>query len=264
MMAEKKEITYNDGKLYQIPLDSIHPDPNQSRKHFDKNALDELAASIKKHGIIQPVLFRLDEKGKLILVAGERRYRAAKKAGLEQIPAIFTDKEGEELNLVENLFRENLTPIEEAEALDRYREKKQCTHEDLADLIGKKRNTVTEILSLMRLPEEIRKELRSNAVCSRRVLVEIAKQKTDAKMRATYKKYKERGLTSDEVRKITRPHGSKVMILANAATSLYLKINALESIEEWKDIEIEMIKMQLFKLKPEIEKLDKLINKTTD
>lgn len=252
-MAENTVTSsYEDGMLYKIPVGSIHKDPNQSRKYFNEEALDELVSSIKKHGIIQPVLFRQDDKGKLILVAGERRYRASGKAGLKEIPAIFTAKEGEELNLVENLFRENLTPVEEAEALDRYMQKKKCKQDQLAEMIGKKRSTVTEILSIMRLPEDVRKELRSNAACSRRVLVEIAKEKTEAKMRATFKKFKERGLTSDEVRKITRPHSHKAEMLKKSIEGITKVIKAVKITDEWTPDQIDNVKMALGKLEENI------------
>lgn len=255
-MAETEvKTTYEDGKLYKVSLDAIHKDPNQSRKYFNPEALEELVTSIRKHGIIQPVLFRQDDKGNLVLVAGERRFRAAGKAGLEQIPAIFTAKEGDELNLVENLFRENLTAVEEAEALARYMQKKKCKQEELAEMIGKKRSTVTEILSLMRLPEDVRKELRTNVSCSRRVLVEIAKEKTEAKMRATYKAFIKRGLTSDEVRKITRPRSEKAEMLRSSIEGLSKKIDAVKIDDKWTKEDKDKIQRVLEKLEYKINEL---------
>jgi ParB family chromosome partitioning protein len=114
--------------------------------------MEEMTASVAKHGILQPILFLVDETGNPIIVAGERRVEAAKKAGLTTIPAIFVEGNHAEIALVENLLRQDLTPIEEAEALDRLIKEQSYTHEQLAGMIGKARNTLTEILSLHRLP----------------------------------------------------------------------------------------------------------------
>jgi hypothetical protein len=109
--------TYVRNQLYQVPLTELQSDPAQPRKYLDPTALDELTASVTQHGILQPILFRRDEQTKLLyVVAGERRSAAARKAGLTEVPAVFIDSRNyAEIALVENLLRQDLTPIEEAE-----------------------------------------------------------------------------------------------------------------------------------------------------
>jgi ParB family chromosome partitioning protein len=112
---------HESGKLYELPLASIQPDPEQPRKFFDEQALVELSASITSHGVLQPILVRRGAGGISIIVSGERRYQASINAGLATIPAIITDGEPAEISIIENLLRENLTAIEEAEAIERLR-----------------------------------------------------------------------------------------------------------------------------------------------
>jgi ParB family chromosome partitioning protein len=205
MAPQSGEERFFKGKLYNLDINRLEPDPEQPRKHFDEVALTELAESIKQHGVLQPVLFRKDESGKLYIVAGERRFRAAKEAGLNEIPAIFTKGMTAEISLIENLLRENLTAVEEAEALQAIIEKHGYKQDDLAKTLGKAPSTVSEILSLNKLPQEIRDECRQDPKCPRRVLLEIVRKKKYAKgMITLFEKYKEKGLTSDELRKRTR------------------------------------------------------------
>jgi ParB family chromosome partitioning protein len=194
-------LSYEKGRLYNIPIHDFNVDPNQPRKYFDEEGLAELTQSIADKGVIQPIIFRVNEGGDVILVAGERRLKAAQNAGLEVIPALFIDDEKpHEIALIENSLRQNLTAIEEAEAVGRLADELKYTHEQLAKILGKKRQTIGEILTLNRLPVEIRDECRTNPNCPRRVLVEIARKKQERSMISLYKKYKEKGLTSDEIR----------------------------------------------------------------
>ena len=106
--------------LNEVNIKDIRPNPNQPRKHFDETALNELAASIKIHGVIQPIVINEEKDGKYMIIAGERRWRAAKIAGLETIPAYirnFTEKQIKEISIIENLQREDLNPVEEARAI---------------------------------------------------------------------------------------------------------------------------------------------------
>jgi ParB family chromosome partitioning protein len=148
--------------LIEIPIDQVGANPNQPRKSFNSNGLDELAASIKASGIIQPVIVR--RKGtNFELIAGERRWRAARMAGLDRIPAIVrtvSDAESLELALVENLLREDLNPMEEAEAYAKLLAHFHWTQEDLAQRIGKDRSSIANALRLLRLPETIQNDLR--------------------------------------------------------------------------------------------------------
>lgn len=149
--------------LVEVAVGDIEPNPNQPRKSFDSKALDELAASIRASGIIQPVVVRRQGVG-YQLVAGERRWRAAQQAGLERVPAIVrevTDAESLELALVENLLREDLNPMEEAEAFERLLARFGCTQEELAQRVGKERSSIANALRLLRLPAPIQDDLRS-------------------------------------------------------------------------------------------------------
>ena len=146
-----------ESDIIQIPVSEIRPNPFQPRKSFDQEALDELAASIKNYGVFQPIIVKKSIKG-YDLVAGERRLRASKLAGLETIPAIvkdFTDDEMREIALLENLQRENLTSIELAWAYKGIIDSLHIRQEDLAAKIGKSRSHVTNTLGLLRLPNEV-------------------------------------------------------------------------------------------------------------
>ena len=149
--------------LIEVPIDQIEVNPNQPRKVFDFTALDELAASIKSSGVIQPIIVRR-MGGNYQLIAGERRWRAARQAGLDRIPAIVreaTDAQSIELALVENLLREDLNPIEAAQAYQKLLVEFAWTQEELAQRIGKDRTSIANCLRLLRLPEEIQADLRS-------------------------------------------------------------------------------------------------------
>jgi ParB family transcriptional regulator, chromosome partitioning protein len=149
--------------LVDVAIDQIEVNPNQPRKVFDFTALDELAASIKASGVIQPIIVR-KIGGSYQLIAGERRWRAARQAGLDRIPALVrdaTDAQSLELALVENLLREDLNPIEAAQAYQKLLADFDWTQEELAQRIGKDRTSIANCLRLLRLPEEIQADLRN-------------------------------------------------------------------------------------------------------
>ena len=148
--------------LIEIPVDQIEANPHQPRKAFDFKSLEELAASIKAAGVIQPVIVRRHADG-YQLIAGERRWRAARQAGLERIPALVrdaTDAQSLELALIENLLREDLNPMEEAEAYQKLLAQFSWTQEELAQRIGKDRSSIANCLRLLKLPAEIQADLR--------------------------------------------------------------------------------------------------------
>lgn len=152
-----------DDVLLDLPIEQIEANPHQPRKDFDFKSLDELAASIKASGVIQPVIVRRNGAG-YQLIAGERRWRAARQAGLDRIPAIVrdaTDAQSLELALVENLLREDLNPIEEAEAYQKLLAQFGWIQEELAQRIGRDRSSIANSLRLLRLPDEIQADLRS-------------------------------------------------------------------------------------------------------
>ena len=144
-------------EIVDIPISELRVNPYQPRKYFNDEALAELAASIKEHGVFQPIIVKQSIKGYEI-VAGERRFRASKMAGLEKIPAIiraFTDEQMMEIALLENLQRENLSAIEEAIAYKNMIEQLSLTQDELAKKVGKSRSHITNILGLLRLPKEV-------------------------------------------------------------------------------------------------------------
>jgi ParB family chromosome partitioning protein len=149
--------------LQEIPVEAILPNPKQPRKSFDSNTLQQLSESMKQSGILQPVLVRR-QGAQYQLIVGERRWRAARLAGIEKIPAVIreaTDAESIELALVENLLREDLNPLEEAEAYQRLLAEFSWTQENLARRVGRDRSSVSNSLRLLRLPAVIQDDLRS-------------------------------------------------------------------------------------------------------
>jgi len=185
-------MTYERGKLYEVPVIDFKNDPNQPRKYMDPQGLEELAASIRTHGILEPVLFRSGDQGWVIIVAGERRLAAAKMAGLHVIPGICVEGNHAEIALVENLLRQDLTTVEEAEALKRLMDEQNYTQEQLAGVIGKPRTTINEMLLINRLPPEIRDECRGNTDIPKSDLVEISRKKQERGMRSAFEKLKDR------------------------------------------------------------------------
>ena len=155
---EVYESTPKD-EIIEVSLDELRPNPYQPRKVFDQEALEELSSSIREHGVFQPIIIKKSIKGYEI-IAGERRVRASKLAGKETIPAIirdFTDEEMMEISLLENLQRENLNPIEEAQAYRSMLDKLGITQEELSTKVGKSRSHITNIIGILRLPEEVQK-----------------------------------------------------------------------------------------------------------
>lgn len=147
-----------DKGVDEINLDKICANPNQPRKNFDEASLEELSVSIKEHGVIMPIVVNKEKDGKYMIIAGERRFRAAKMAGLETIPAVvkdYSDREVEEISLIENLQREDLNPIEAANAMKRLMDDYKLTQEDLAERIGKSRPAIANTLRLLTLSEDV-------------------------------------------------------------------------------------------------------------
>ena len=159
----EKEIVETTSKsdIVEIPIKDIRSNPHQPREYFDEEALRELAESIKDHGIIEPIIVKKSIKG-YDLVAGERRTKAASLAGLETIPAIirdFTDQQMMEIALIENIQREDLSPIEEAQAYKNYIDATGLTQEEVANKFGKSRSYITNLLGLLSLPKYVQKEV---------------------------------------------------------------------------------------------------------
>lgn len=148
----------NDNGLKLVPIDKIHRGTYQPRRHFDEEALQELADSLISQGMIQPVVLRPHADG-YELIAGERRWRAAQLAGLQEIPAVikkYNDSDAAAVSLIENIQRENLNPLEEAAALSRLQEEFDMTHQQVAEAIGRSRSSVSNLLRLLELHEDVK------------------------------------------------------------------------------------------------------------
>ncbi len=146
-------------QVREIEVSLIKPGPEQPRRNFDEKALSELAQSIKEKGVLQPVIIRKAQQGGYFLIAGERRWRAAKEAGLKKIPAIIKDVDSSsalELALVENIQRDDLNPLEMAEAFQRLIDEFSYTQEELSKRVGKDRATIANYLRILNLPPEIK------------------------------------------------------------------------------------------------------------
>ena len=162
-------------RIVEVDLNRLTPNPDQPRKTFDEAALRELAASIKQHGLIQPVTVKEAAGDRYLLVAGERRYRAHQLLGRATIAAIITQGNPDEIALIENLQREDLNPLEAAEALATMMERHHYSQEDLGRTIGKNRVTVNELLRLNTLPQKIKEECRTSDTLRKSVLIELAR-----------------------------------------------------------------------------------------
>lgn len=164
----EKEIVSDakDSDILEIPVDEIRSNPHQPREYFDEESLRELSESIKEHGLIEPIIVKKSIKG-YDLVAGERRTKAARLAGLTKIPAIirdFTDQQMMEIALIENIQREDLSPIEEATAYKNYIEATGLTQEEVANKFGKSRSYITNLLGLLSLPKYVQKEVMNGTI----------------------------------------------------------------------------------------------------
>lgn len=173
-MAKKKlgmgmDFLFNDNSVedeakgnVSLRISSVEPNKNQPRTHFDENAIVTLAESVRQHGVLQPILVRPLPNGSYQIVAGERRWRAARMAGLTEIPAVIkelTDKETAQIALIENLQREDLNPVEEALGYQGLMNNYDMTQAEVANVVGKSRSTVTNSLRLLELGDEVRKLL---------------------------------------------------------------------------------------------------------
>ncbi|MBN1626185.1 MAG: ParB/RepB/Spo0J family partition protein [Deltaproteobacteria bacterium] len=162
LIPEANDTPNNEGSgFFQCPIEDIEPNPYQPRQEFDNEALKELTASIKEKGVITPVLVSRSGDG-YRLIAGERRWRAAQKAGLDRIPVVVREStpiESLELALIENIHRRDLNPIEEASAYKRWLEDAETTQEILAQRVGKDRSTIANLLRLLSLSKDIQKDI---------------------------------------------------------------------------------------------------------
>jgi ParB family chromosome partitioning protein len=187
-----------------IPIEFIEANPEQPRTHLGN--IEELADSIREKGILEPILVRQTGKNRYQIISGERRFRAASLAGLDELPAIeidADDKETLEIALIENIQRKDLTPFEEAEGLLILQQKFAYTHEKISQVIGKSRTTVTETLQLNEIPQRIRAMCREAGIASKSVLVQIARAGDEAAMAELVRRFAAGELDRDDIRKKT-------------------------------------------------------------
>jgi ParB family chromosome partitioning protein len=185
-----------ENEIKMIPVDEIRSNPYQPRIHFDQDALEELAESIKEHGVLEPIIVKKSIKG-YELVAGERRTKASRLAGKATIPAIikdFDDKSMMEIALLENIQRENLTPIEEAKAYKNFMDKMDLTQEEVANKFKKSRSYVTNMLGLLKLPSDVQKDVVAGKISMSAARV-LSKMDDEYKIRELADRVKKEGLS---------------------------------------------------------------------
>ncbi len=189
-----------------IPVEQIHPNPDQPRKAIGD--LRDLTDSVREKGVLEPLLVRfVPREDCYYIISGERRYHAARAAGLREIPCIektADDAETLEIGLIENIQRKDLTAFEEADGLHRLATQFEYTHEDVARKIGRARSSVTETLSLLNIPDGLRKKCIEQGIASKSLLLQIARQPTEKKMVEMLHRILQGGLTRDEARRERR------------------------------------------------------------
>ncbi|MBD3414361.1 MAG: ParB/RepB/Spo0J family partition protein [Candidatus Aminicenantes bacterium] len=191
-------------RIRHIKISEISPNPNQARSELGE--MDDLVNSIKQRGVLEPILVR-PVKGNYEIIAGERRYMASKQLGLNEIPCIVmnvNDMEAMEISLIENLQRLDLDVFEEADGLKYLSENYGYNHEKISKKLGKARSTVTEIISISRIPQEIRNLCDDYGIQSRSTLLEISKQKTSEDMKKLLSAITERDLKREDTRVLSR------------------------------------------------------------
>jgi ParB family chromosome partitioning protein len=192
-----------------IDLDRIEPNPHQPRKNFGD--LSEMVASIKEKGVLEPILVRALDGGRFEIIAGERRYQASKIAGLRHVPAIEVDVDNRgmlEISLIENLQRKDLTPFEEAAAIQRLCDQFRYTHEEIARKLGKSRTVITEALSLNRMPETVQERCRQADIESKSMLLQIVRQDSEDAMHQLVDRITGEGITREQARRFNRSESS--------------------------------------------------------
>lgn len=197
--------TTHVGRL--LPIDKLDPNPDQPRTEIGD--LTDLTASIKEKGVLEPLLVKPTLSGRWMIIAGERRWRSAQSAGLEEVPCIemdVDDAEVAEIALIENMQRKDLTPWEEADGLRALCERFGYTHEEVARKVGKSRSTVTEALSIAAIPDSIREICRACEITSKSLLLQIVRQPDDESMRSMAEQIAAEGLTRDGARRARKAY----------------------------------------------------------
>ncbi|HEV7922729.1 MAG TPA: ParB/RepB/Spo0J family partition protein [Thermoanaerobaculia bacterium] len=200
------ELTRRSGRHIgtMLPLDVVEPNAEQPRTQLGN--IEELAASIREKGVLEPILVRQMGPNRYQIISGERRYRAATLAGLDEIPAIeldVDDKEQLEIALIENIQRKDLTPFEEAEGFAALQQKFGYTHEKISQVIGKSRTTITETLLINEIPDRIRALCRETGISNKSVLVQVARAGSEEAMEQVVRAFGAGELTREDLRRQT-------------------------------------------------------------
>ncbi len=225
-----------ENKILFVSLDRITANPDQPRKSFNEESLNELAESIKQKGIIQPVLAEEDpaNKGQFIIIAGERRFRAAHIAGIEKLPLIikfFSEEDKLEIALIENIQRENLKPIEEARAYRHIMDSMNLNQQDVAERVGKNRSTVANSLRLLKLPEDMQNSLNDGNLTSghaRSILSTV----NPADQRILFNRIVDNGLSVREAETMATDLNKGIRPLSKKESNVKKKIPEIMSVEQ--------------------------------
>ena len=222
-----------------VPVDALDPNPEQPRVEIGD--LTELTDSIKEKGVLEPLLIKpTAATGRWMIIAGERRWRASKAAGLREVPCIemdIDDRAVAEIALIENMQRKDLTAWEEADGLAALCEKFGYTHEEVARKVGKSRSTVTEALSIASLPDNIRVECRQAEIGAKSVLLQVVRQPDEASMQRLIRDISKKGLTRDGVRAARRAQQNGIAGEPNAVGSVYTE----PYVFQYKSIEMQFV-----------------------
>jgi ParB family chromosome partitioning protein len=224
---------YIKGKLYKLNIADLQPDPNQARKFMDSTALSELTASIYKLGVMVPIQFRQDDQGVLVIVSGHRRVKAAGNVGLTEIYGTYTDGDTRLQGFVENLQREDLSPVDEAEQMASMMKEYVFNQYQLADALGKSQPDISRTMTLNNLPEDIRAACRTNPNIPKTTLLEVAKMKTDKSMRRKFEIYMTQAAKAGQTA-VQKPKLSRQRSLINFTDTLTVKLDGLPW-SEWSE-----------------------------
>lgn len=246
----------------KIPVNEIRPNPYQPRKVFNDEALKELSSSIKQHGVFTPILVKKSIQG-YDLIAGERRLRASKLAGLENIPAIivdFDDQEMMEIALLENIQREDLNVIEEAKAYEKLIQRLGYTQEQLAHRVGKSREHITNLLRLLKLPEDVQEYVVNKQLSMGHVRALLG-LKTESNMRKIAKQAIDQGLSVRKVEQIVKDTNNKKTV-EKPKEDIYVKA-AKEKLQEFFQTSVSISKNSIsihYENKEDLNRILELLN----
>lgn len=251
------------GKI--VPIDKIAPNPEQPRVEIGD--LTELSSSIKQNGVLEPLLLKPNGDGTWMIIAGERRWRAATLAGLDEVPCIELDideKSIAEIALIENLQRKDLTVWEEADGLAFLSQRFGYTHEEISKKIGKSRTTVTESMAIAGLPESIRLKCLQATVTAKSTLLEIARQFDEKAMHEFLALIENQNLKREEIRRTARPNKINKEILPSNDKEFLTneKIFQYQSADKDFHLEIRFNKVDVFEKRDVLRALKEVFDKT--